>query len=311
MKLVAPAILRPLIEPNLPDDIDAEWFFSLDEALKLAPNAEIGWLDHYGPSGWADIVARATKLKWLNTIFAGLDALDLPTLSARGTIVTNGRGINAIAVAEYAVMGVLVAAKRFDRVVRRADTHQWVHDAPGKIELFDSRALIIGMGAIGTMIADRLRAFGVHVTGVTHSGRDGTLTPNRWKARIGEFDWIILAAPSTPETRGMIGEAELHAMQRTAWIVNVARGDMIDQDALVVALNDNVIGGAFLDAVTPEPLPPTDPLWTANNAIHTMHLSGRSQTLMFQRAATLFLDNLAAFRAGKPMRNVADLNAGY
>ena len=100
-------------------------------------------------------------------------------------------------------------------------------------------------------------------------------------------------------------------MKPTAWLVNIARGDMIDEAALLAALDERRIGGAFLDPTHPEPLPPGHPLWAAPNCLVTMHLSGRSQTGMFRRAAALFLDNFARFRAGEPLRNVADLQAGY
>jgi phosphoglycerate dehydrogenase-like enzyme len=263
------------------------------------------------PGQTAAAVAAGVKLKWVSTIYAGLDAFPLQLLKDRGTILTNGVGINAIAVAEYTVMGLLVAAKRFDQVVRIADKHEWTISAPGQIELFDTKALIIGMGAIGTLIADRLAAFGVAVTGVTRSGRDGTLTPDAWPARLGDFDWVVLAAPSTDATKAMIGAEELAAMKPSAWLINIARGDMVDQEALIDALTKRRVAGAFLDVVHPEPLPPEHPLWTAPNTIHTMHLSGRSQTKMFQRATALFLKNLAAFMAGQPMTNVVDLDAGY
>jgi phosphoglycerate dehydrogenase-like enzyme len=109
----------------------------------------------------------------------------------------------------------------------------------------------------------------------------------------------------------MIGADELAAMKSSAWLVNIARGDMVDQEALIEALTKRRIAGAFLDTVSPEPLPPEHPLWGAPNTIHSMHLSGRSQTRMFPRAAALFLENLAAFMAGGTMRNVVDLEAGY
>ena len=122
---------------------------------------------------------------------------------------------------------------------------------------------------------------------------------------------MILAAPSTDATKAMIGATELAAMKAGAWLVNIARGDMIDDAALVEALGGGTIGGAFLDPTSPEPLPPDHPLWRAPNCMISMHLSGRSQTKMFARAGELFLKNLAAYRAGKAMTNVADLAAGY
>ena len=311
MKAVLPALARPLIEPQLPTGLEVAWFANHEEALAQVVDADIAWVDMQRPAWTGEAVAAGEKLKWVSTIYAGLDAFPLDLLKARGTILTNGVGINAIAVAEYAVMGVLVAAKRFDEVVRIADRHEWTISAPGQVELFETRALIIGMGAIGKLIADRLRAFGVEVIGVTRSGRDGTLTPDQWRARIGEFDWVVLAAPSTSETKALIGADELTAMKPSAWLINIARGDMVDQNALIEALTKRRIAGAFLDVVTPEPLPPEHPLWSAPNSIHTMHLSGRSQTKMFQRATVLFLQNLAAFMAGAPMTNVVDLDAGY
>ena len=311
MKAVLPALARPLLEPRLPASLDVAWFASREEAVAMIADADIAWVDMQRSVDTAAAIAAGRQLKWVSTIYAGVDPFDLPALKSAGTILTNGVGINALAVAEYAVMGVLVAAKRFDQVVRQADTRAWTIAAPGTVELHDTKALIVGYGAIGRLIGDRLAAFGVGVTAVTRSGRDGTLTPDAWKRRIAEFDWIILAAPSTGETHAMIGAEELAAMKPSAWLINVARGDMVDQDALIATLTACGIAGAFLDTVTPEPLPADHQLWTTPNAILTMHLSGRSQTTMFQRAAVLFLENLAAFMAGAAMKNVVDLDAGY
>jgi phosphoglycerate dehydrogenase-like enzyme len=311
MKVVLPALTRALLEPQLPDGLGLVWVTTREEATAAMADADIGWVDLYPHGLTGEAVAAARKLRWLFTAIAGIESLDLAALRAMGTVVTNGAGINAIAVAEYAVMGVLVAAKRYDEVVRIADRRAWPDYAPGRQELYETSALIVGYGAIGRLIGERLAAFGVDVTGVTRSGRDGTLTPDAWKPRLAEFDWVILAAPSTGDTRAVIGAPELAAMKASAWLVNIARGDMVDQDALIDALDRKTIAGAFLDTVDPEPLPPEHPLWTAPNVIHSMHLAGRSQTKMFRRAAELFLRNLARFQAGQPMENVVDLEAGY
>lgn len=311
MKAVLPALARPLVEPHLPPEVEAHWFTTPDEAIEMAQGAEIGWLDNNRPTEWARTVAGSPDLKWLSTIYAGLDSLDKVLLQSRGVRVTNGSGVNAHTVAEYAVMGALVAAKRYDEVVRAADRHEWPMDAPGKLELYESNVLIIGYGTIGRLIGERMRGFGAHVTAVTRSGAEGTIGPDDWRTRIAEFDWIMLAAPATPETHHMIGAAELEAMKPSAWVVNVGRGDTIDQDALIEALHKRRIGGIFADTVTPEPLPPEHPLWTAPNAIHSMHLSGRSQTRMFMRATALFVENLKAYVEGRPLKNEVDLAAGY
>ncbi len=312
MKAVLPGIARGLLEPRLPDGIEAAWFTSPAEAEAMIADAEIAWVDMQ-PTRLVEQAIRASgpKLKWVSTIYAGLDAFPLDLLRERGVTVTNGAGINAVAVAEYAVLGILAAAKRFDQVVRAADRQEWLTDSPGKLELADTTALIVGHGTIGRMIGDRLRAFGVAVTGVTRSGRDGTLTPDAWRAQLGDYDWVVLAAPSTDATKAMIGAQELAAMRRSAWLINIARGDMIDEAALLAALAGGDIAGAFLDPTDPEPLPPGNPLWTTPNVMISMHLSGRSQTRMFQRGAALFLKNAQAYVAGQAMENVADLDAGY
>ncbi len=311
IKAVLPTFARPLIEAQLPGDLDVAWVTTPAEAVERIADAEIAWVD-LAPRGLcAEAVAAGDRLCWLFTAIAGVESLDLAKLRRQGTVLTNGPGVLAGAVAEYAVLGILAAAKRFDEVVRARDRHEWPLVAPGRVELAGSTALIIGYGAIGRAIGDRLRAFDVAVTGVTRSGRDGTVTAEAWRERLAEFDWVVLAAPSTADTRAMIGAADLAAMKPGAWLVNIARGDMVDQDALLAALATGKLAGAVLDVTDPEPLPADHPLWSAPNAIITMHLSGRSQTRMFHRAAALFLRNLAAYRAGAPMENVVDLDRGY
>lgn len=311
MKIVLPGLARPLIEPGLPAGLDVHWFMTLDDARVAVVDADIAWIDVQGERDGPAVAELGQRLKWLFTMRAGVDAYDKVLLASRGTVLTNGTGLNPNAVAEYAVMGMLVAAKRYDQVLRMADRQEWPTMAPGQMELEGSSALIIGYGTIGRLIARRLSGFDMTVTGVTRSGADGTLTPDQWRARLGEYDWVIVATPATADTRAMIGADELAAMKQGAWLINVGRGDMVDQPALIEALAKKRIAGAFLDVVTPEPLPPGDPLWTAPNAIHSMHMSGRSQTTMFTRAAALFLRNLEAFLAGRPMENVVDLAAGY
>ena len=312
MKAVLPAVARPLLAPHLPSDLEVAWFTSPQDANAMIADADIAWVDMHPKEFVAEAIrASGPRLKWVSTIYAGLDAFPLDVLRRRGAVLTNGAGINAHTVAEYAVLGPLAASKRYDEVVRAQDRHEWPRDAPGKIELFETAALVIGYGTIGRLIGARLAAFGVAVTGVTRSGRDGTVTPDVWRDRLGDYDWVILAAPSTDATKTMIGAAELAAMKPSAWLINIARGDMIDDDALIAALKAGDIAGAFLDPTNPEPLPPDHPLWTAPNTMLSMHLSGRSQTKMFQRGAAMFVRNLNAFLAGEPMENVADLDAGY
>lgn len=313
MIIVLPALARPLLESHLPADAEVRWFASAEDAYAMAPGAEVGWLDMQVPGDTGRAIALGEQLKLVATIYAGLDAFPLDRMKARGTRLTNGSGINTNAVAEYAVMGMLALAKDFGAVIRAGDRHEWLLDAPGKAELEGSRALIIGYGAIGRRIGQILGGFGVEVTGVRRapSGEPNMLGPDDWRRRLGEFDWVVLAAPATSETAHLIGVEELAAMKPGAFLVNIARGSMVDQEALIAALKSRRLAGAHLDVTDLEPLPSDHPLWAVDSALITMHLSGRAQTRMFPRAAALFLDNLARYRAGAPLINEVDLDLGY
>lgn len=309
--LAISGLIRPMLEARLPAGLDVRWFMTHDEALAAVAEAEIGWFDMNDQQAMAETLRAAKKLKWLNSIYAGLDFLPMDVLIERGITVTNGAGINAITIAEYVVMGMLNIAKGYREVVRAQDRHEWLIDSPGKRELAGSKALLLGYGAIGKLIQPRLEAFNVEVSVVRRSPGDNTLGPDEWRARLGEFDWIILAVPATPETEGMIGANELAAMKSDAVIVNIARGSVIDQPALIDALERKAIGGAFLDVTTPEPLPNDHPLWSLPNAHITMHLSGRAQNKMFTRSGDRFLDNLGKYLRGEPVAPVFDPRLGY
>jgi phosphoglycerate dehydrogenase-like enzyme len=308
---VLSGLVRPLIEPHLPPQIEPRWYTSVEEMHALAPEAEIGWFDLDKKEPMAEAVRLADKLKWLNSIYAGLDFLPLDLLAARKVTVTNGAGINAITIAEYVVMLMLTHAKGYREVVRAQDRHEWLMDSPGKLELSGTRALLLGLGAIGGLIKTRLEAFDVEVVPVRRSAGAGALGPDDWRAKLGEFDWVILAVPATPETDGMIGAAEFAAMNDSAVLVNIARGAVVDQNALVAALQAKSIGGALLDVTTPEPLPADDPLWSLANAQITMHLSGRAQSKMFVRSAERFVENCRRYVAGEPLAPIFDPARGY
>ncbi len=308
---VLSAMVRPLVEAHLPAWVEPKFFATRDEAFALAPLAEIGWFDMYSKADMTTAITAATQLRWLNSVYAGVDGIPLDLLAQRGTVVTNGAGINALTIAEYVVMGMLTIAKGYREVVRAQDRHEWLIDSPGKRELAGSRALLLGYGAIGQLIETRLSAFDVAVTKVRRGSGPGTLGPDDWRARLGEFDWIILAVPATPETEKMIGANELAAMKPEAVLVNIARGSVVEQAALVAALSEKRIHAAFLDVTTPEPLTAGDPLWALDNAHVTMHLSGRAQDKMFARAAARFLANLERYRAGEPLTPQVDLALGY
>ncbi len=310
-KALLSALIRPLVEPRLPEWVEPLWFASTDQALEMAPEAEIGWFDLNEKQPMIEIAKAATNLKWLNSIYAGLDFMPLDLLAERGVVVTNGVGINAITIAEYTVMLMLTHAKGYRNVVRAQERHEWLQESPGKRELSGERVLLLGLGAIGKLVKTRLEAFDMTVVPVRRSGGEGTLRPGEWRSQLGEFDWVVLAVPSTAETRHMIGASELASMRPNAVLVNIARGDVVDQDALVDALKHNKIEGALLDVTDPEPLPENHPLWDLENAQVTMHLSGRAQTKMFQRSADRFVENLDRWSQGQQVEPRLDLALGY
>lgn len=311
--LVFPERYRAQLAPLLPESVELRCFSTLAEALELAPQAEIGWFDEWASGAYSQGPRAAVNAKWINTVIVGLDAFPVREMAARGQIFTNGAGMMPDVVADFAVLGILALAKRLDEVVRAHDRREWLSGPPGPMEMLGSKALILGYGAIGREIGTRLRAFGVEVTGVRRSPDPdpAIIGADAWRGRLGEFDHIVIAAPNTAETQTMIGADELAAMKPTAHLVNIARGDLIDQPALIAALEEKRIGGAFLDVTTPEPLPRDHPLWGAPNTLVTMHLSGQSQTSAFRRGAERFLKNLKHYLAGEPLEHIVDLTRGY
>jgi phosphoglycerate dehydrogenase-like enzyme len=308
---VLPGRMRSLLEPLLPPRIEPLWWGSPEELQALAPHAEIGWFDLHTKPPVLAAVASAANLRWLNTAYTGVDWLPLAELERRGVNLTCGTGLTATAVAEFAVMAMLAVAKDYPAVVRAQDRGEWLGRPPGTREFAGSKALILGQGAIGQAIQRMLRGFSVDTVVVRRRAGEGVLGPLEWQAQLGEFDWIVLALPGTPETRGLIGAAELAAMKPDAVLVNYARADVIDQAALIEALRENRIAAAVLDVTDPEPLPAGHPLWSLDNAHITMHLSGIPTEASLRRAAERFARNCEAFVNGEPLEARVDLRLGY
>ena len=302
---VLPSSVRLSLEDPLPDWLEPRWWSSAEELVALAPAAEIGWFDMHGKDAPLAAISAAAGLRWLNTSYTGVDWMPLSDMASRGIALTCGTGLTTHQVAEFALLAMLAVAKDYPAVVRAQDRHEWLDMAPGTRDLAGSRALILGHGAIGQAIERALEALGVEVTAVS------SRRPRNWRSQIGSFDWIVLAVPGTPETCGMIGAAEVAGMKREAVLVNFARADCVEQDALVEALREGRIAAAILDLTDPEPLPPDHPLWSLPNAHITMHLSGIPTPASQARAATRFLRNCERFRAGEPLEAQVDLVRGY
>jgi phosphoglycerate dehydrogenase-like enzyme len=306
VRIVVPVRFRTALVPLLPGGIEIAWYDSVAGAVETVAGAEVAWIGNSDPEGLERLVAAGRGLRWISTHGAGIESFPLGEFARRGILLTNGAGISAIPVAEFALLGMLALAKNFPAYARAQDHREWLASPPGLDELADSRALIIGYGGIGRAIATRLRAFNVAVTAVrrTPVGEARVIAPHQWRDRLSEFDWIILAAPLTADTRVLIGRDELACLRASARIVNVARGGLVDEPALAAMLSSGRIAGAYLDVTDPEPAPPNAAIWHAPNVILSAHLSGSATRRLEERAAILFANNLKRFQASKPLANL-------
>jgi len=298
---------------RLPADVDIRWYIDGGDCPDATVDSEVLWLTMWRTSEIERTLHASDSLRWVFTSDAGMDSAPLALFRERGVTLTNGRGLHATPVAEYVVMAMLAAAKGFPALIRAQDQALWLSGPPAFGELYGTNALIVGYGEIGHAIAQRLRPFGVVVTAVRgrpSSEDDDVIGPEAWRARLGEFDWVILSTALTNETRRLISCRELSTMKATAWLLNVSRGQVVDQPALELALRGGTIGGAYLDLTDPEPLPEDSELWHMPNVIVTPHTSQASRRTG-ERAMELFLDNLGRYRTGQPLRNVVDLERGY
>ncbi len=263
----------------------------------------------------------AKRLQWLHSVAAGVAQLMYPELRDSGVIVTNASGVHAIPMAEH-VVGMLVAlARDFPGSMRHQLQRHWaqqeIWDGSARPrELLDQTAVLVGFGAVGRAVAGRVRVLGVRVWAVTRSGTaDPALAERAFPvteldAALAQADIVVLAAPETPETHQMIGAPQLALLKPTTILINVARGSLIDEPALVAALQNRTIAAAGLDVASQEPLPPENPLWKLDNVLITPHISGVTDQL-WEREAELLLDNLERWFGGQPLRNRVDLSRGY
>ncbi|WP_084658533.1 D-2-hydroxyacid dehydrogenase [Thermogemmatispora onikobensis] len=265
----------------------------------------------------------APRLRWLQFAGAGVDGLrDTGLLdSASGVMVTTATGIHASTIGEYVFGSMIMFNRSWPELVRLQDRRIWGNTAwyhLRTLELYGQTLGIIGVGHIGRYVARLGRAFGMRVLGVRRSARGGEqdqdveryYTFSQLREMLPLCDYVVIATPLTPETERLIGEPELRAMRRTAYLVNVARGRVIDEQALIRALSEGWIAGAGLDVTEVEPLPQDSPLYSLPNVILTPHISGES-IHYGARLASLFADNLQRYRRGEPLRNRYDPERGY
>jgi phosphoglycerate dehydrogenase-like enzyme len=263
----------------------------------------------------------AKKLKWIHSTAAGVAQLMYPELRASGLVVTNPSGIFSVPMAEHTI-GLLVAlARNFPESVRQQSAKRWaqqeIWDQPQHLtELNGQVLLIVGYGSIGREVAKRAKAFDMRVWGVTRSGEGerGYAEKIFPAAHLHEglqgADYVLIAAPETAETKHLMGPAEIEKMKRGARLINVGRGSLLDEAALIRALENGGLSGAALDVAEMEPLPEESPLWTARNLMITPHTSGVSDRL-WDRQTGILMELLERWFDGRDMFNRVDFARGY
>ncbi len=294
---------------------------SQEELITQLPETEV-LCSFSVPNNWREL---APNLRWLQYPGAGVDGLrDSGLLDPESSVVvTTATGIHAITISEYVFGSMLMFNWNWPQMVRLQDSHLWARSTGwyglGGRELAGQTLGIVGMGKIGRRIAQLGRAFGMRVLGIRRSfagenvsdpDLDQAYPPERLHELLGQSDYVVLAVPLTAETEHLIGEAELKAMKPNTYLVNIARGRVIDEQALIQALRDGWIGGAGLDVAEVEPLPSNSPLYGMPNVILTPHIAGVSVHYE-RRLAELFAENLRRYRASKPLLNRYDPARGY
>jgi len=278
-----------------------------DEAAKHIATAEV--LYAWKPP--AHLYAAAPRLRWLQAMGAGVDWALGPELPRR-VVVTRSPGVFGPWMAEYVLAWCLSVTQRMAAYRAAQARREWIQRVPPD-RLAGKTIAIVGLGDIGRTVARAADAMGMRVIGVTRSGRrvagvERVYVRRELRRALGTADFVALVVPLNDFTRGMIGDAELAAMRPTAWLINIGRGALIDESALVRALRRRTIAGAVLDVFTTEPLPPAHPLWSLDNAVITPHISGPN---LPEEIVPVFNDNLARYLAGRPLRHIIDRRRGY
>jgi len=246
-----------------------------------------------------DLMQQSPKLRWVHFFSHGIDHIRGDILE-KDVIVTTGQGAHAVALAEHVMTLMLMLAKRFH-----------------VIELSRSTLGLVGLGSIGKRVAQSAKSFGMRVIATRRTFTeesppeiDELVPQDRLGYLLKESDFVVLALPLTSATRNLIGEQELRIMKPSAFLINISRGGLVDEPALIRALQEKRLAGAGLDVFQVEPLPPESPLWHTDGVIVTPHIGALSPYLM-DNANRLFIENLRRYLTGKPLLNVFDRTRGY
>lgn len=253
-------------------------------------------------------LGRARKLQWIHAASAGVDAVLAPSVVESDIAVTNSRGVFDPGIAEYVLGLMLLFAKDFHTTLAYQREQRWVHRE--SLLLRGKKLLVVGAGSIGTEIGRLAKAAGLDVSAIARSQREnpvfGTVHGSDELHRLlGEADFVAVATPLTRETQGMFDAGAFAAMKAGAWFINIGRGPIVDEAALIDALERGHVAGAGLDVFIDEPLPEGHPFWKMPNVVVSPHMSG--DTVGWERElSALFVDNVRRWRAGEELRNTMD-----
>lgn len=320
------AAVDPRVDVRYAPDLLAPPRFAADHTgrpdFRRTPEQERRFLEHLAAADVLYDVDRplasrlpelAPRLRWIQFTSSGVGPFVLKNgLDRPGLLLTNAAGIHAVPLAEHVLLALLYFAK--DVPARRRDQQARVWERYAGRELRGSTVLVVGMGAVGQEVARTCRANGLRVIGMRRTPvadpaalhADEVVAPDRLLGVLPDVDAVVLIAPHTPQTEGMIGAEAFAAMKPRAVLINIARGQLVDEGALVEALRSGHLGGAALDVATVEPLPPESPLWDLPNVLITAH-SASTVDEENERLTDLFCDNLRRFLDGEPLRNVLEL----
>lgn len=290
-----------------------------EEVLRVIAEAEA----YFGFGVPRELLEAGTRLRWVHSAAAGVGSALYPEMVASPVAFTNSAGIHAIPIAEYVVAGVLHFLRGLDIAVGQQRHAEWnktpfVADRSPLREVDSCRVLIVGTGGLGAEAARRLAALGAECVGVRRRPELGVpdgfarvVGPDAIDSELAHSDVVVLAAPLTAETTGLLTAERLDRLPPGAIIVNVARGALIDEQALVERLTSGRVRGAVLDVFQHEPLASSSPLWQLRSVLLTPHIAPVSPGRFWPRQLDLFLDNWRRYAEGMPLRNLVDKHAGY
>lgn len=290
---------------------DAEYLY-IKEFNEPDEKAEI--LVTFGTTVTEEILAQYPHLRWIQAMFAGVDSFPLETLAKRGITLTNARGAHQIQMAEHVMWSMLTLLRQAHVYIQQQEKKIW-NPAVKLDELYAKTVCIVGAGRIGEAVAEKCRAFGMTVLGISRSGSnhpayDRVGNPAVLGDFLGMSDVVVVILPLTPATLGFFDAQRFRAMKKGAYFINVARGPVVDEPALLQALQEGQVGAAALDVFRQEPLPEDSPFWVMPNVVLTPHIGGLSPYYT-QRTFEIFLENLRVYPDLEQMLNRIDLTRGY